>query len=146
MHMSALALFPRALASLAVALALVLLTQGASLARDDLPVPPAGTPAKKPIPAKKSSAVRPQTTELSPAALGMDPKSRGYEPGDQKSDLKVPDHIQIGNNTLHFDAKKNDPTPPVGFEANGEAVINKAPAEPALAPSYLGLRLTTPIR
>jgi hypothetical protein len=33
----------------------------------------------------------------------------------------------------------------MGLEANGETVLNKAPAQPALKPSYFGLRLTTPM-
>jgi hypothetical protein len=84
------------------------------------------------------------SSELSPSALGMDTgSSRGYEPGDDKA--KRPGEIQFGNNTLHFDADKKNPVPPVGLEANGQTVLNKAPTEPALHPSYLGLRLTTPI-
>jgi len=109
---------------------------------DDLPRPPGSIPTKN----SSTRAAGPTITELPPSALGMDTQSRGYEPGEEKSDLKLPDQIKLGNNTLHFDAKKQDPTPPVGFEANGEAVINKAPAEPALKPNYFGLRLTAPIR
>ena len=130
----------RAVASIAAAAALVLLAHGPSLAGDNALVPPGAVPAQK-------HSVRPATqgNQLSPSALGMDTESHGYEPGEQTSDVNVPDKVQIGDNTLHFDAKKNDPTPPVGFEANGESIINKAPTEPALAPSYLGLRLTTPL-
>ena len=51
----------------------------------------------------------PKTSELPPSALGIDTKSRGYEPGDEKPDLKVPDQIKLGDNTLHFDATKKDP-------------------------------------
>jgi hypothetical protein len=83
------------------------------------------------------------STELSPSALGMDESSHGYEPGADK--LKSPGEFQLGGNTLHIDADKKDPTPPVGFEANSQTVFNKAPSEPLLKPSYLGLRLTTPI-
>jgi hypothetical protein len=84
-----------------------------------------------------------KNTELSPSALGMEESSRGYEPGDEKA--KGPGVFDLGGQTLHIDADKKDPAPPVGFEANGQAVLNKAPTEPLLHPSYLGLRLTTPI-
>jgi hypothetical protein len=119
--------------------AVLLLSAGVCLADDDSPRPPGA------VPVKQSAQRSVHTTELPPSALGIDTKSRGYEPGEEKSDLKVPDQIKLGNNTLHFDAAKKDPVPPVGLEANGESVLNKAPAEPALKPSYLGLRLTTPM-
>jgi hypothetical protein len=118
----------------------LLLSAGVCLADDRTPRPPAPVPVKQP-----AYRVSPETSELSPSALGIDTTPRGYEPGDDKPDLKMPDEIKLGNNTLHFDAKKRDPAPPVGLEANGESVLNKAPAEPALKPSYLGLRLTTPM-
>ena len=111
------------------------------MAGDDTPRPPGSVPVKQPA----HRVVSPKTSELPPSALGIDTKSRGYEPGDEKPDLKVPDQIKLGTNTLHFDATKKDLDPPVGLEANGESVLNKAPAEPALKPSYLGLRLTTPM-
>ena len=111
------------------------------MAGDDTPRPPGSVPLKQPA----HRVVSPKTSELSPSALGIDTKSRGYEPGDEKPDLKMPNQIQLGNNTLHLDADKKDPVPPVGLEANGESVLNKAPAEPALKPNYLGLRLTTPM-
>ena len=97
--------------------------------------------------AKKSSTVKHdrKSRELSPDALGMNTRnSHGYEPGDKPD--RRPDEFKFGDNTLHIDANKNDPTPPVGLESNGQAVINKAPTQPALQPSYFGLRLTTPIR
>ena len=120
----------------------LLLSAGVCLADDNAPRPPGAVPVKKPAPA----AVRiPRTTELSPSALGIETKSRGYEPGEEKTDAKLPNQFQLGNNTLHIDADKKDPVPPVGLESNGQTVINKAPTEPALAPSYLGLRLTTPM-
>jgi hypothetical protein len=98
---------------------------------------------KKPAPTLLDRKSR----ELSPAALGMDPgKSRGYEPGGDTSGLKRPGEFRFGDNTLHVDADKKDPTPPPGLEANGQAVLNKAPSEPLLQPSYFGLRLTTPLR
>jgi hypothetical protein len=128
-------------AAATVAGAALLLSAGVCLADDATPRPPASVPVKHPA----YRLVSPTTSELPPSALGIDTKSRGYEPGDDKSDLKVPDQIKLGNNTLHFDATKKDPVPPVGLEANGESVLNKAPAEPALKPSYLGLRLTTPM-
>jgi hypothetical protein len=84
-----------------------------------------------------------KNSELSPSALGIDQNSHGYEPGDEKA--KGPGVFDLGGNTLHIDADKKDPTPPVGFEANSQTVFNKAPTEPLLHPSYLGLRLTTPI-
>ena len=121
--------------------AAVLLSSGLVLAGDEAPRPPASVPVKKSAPLAKV----PKTTELSPSALGIETKSRGYEPGDEKSDAKVPNQIQLGNNTLHFDADKKDPVPPVGVEANEQSVLNKAPTEPALRPSYFGLRLTTPM-
>jgi hypothetical protein len=119
---------------------ILLLSAGVCVADNDAPRPSGSVPVKQP-----TYRLVPKTSELSPSALGIDTKSRGYEPGDDKSDLKVPDQIKFGNNTLHFDATKKDPVPPVGLEANGESVLNKAPAEPALKPSYLGLRLTTPV-
>ena len=90
-----------------------------------------------------SSTLKPKSSELSPSVLGMEESSHGYEPGDEKA--KKPGEFDLGGNTLHIDADKKDPTPPVGFESNGQAVLNKAPSEHALQPSYLGLRLTTPI-
>lgn len=128
-------------AAATIAGAALLLSAGVCLAGDDTPRPPGSVPVKKSAPAVAIS----KTTELPPSALGIDTKSRGYEPGDEKPDLKVPDQIKLGNNTLHFDAAKKDLVPPVGLEANGESVLNKAPAEPALKPNYLGLRLTTPM-
>ena len=125
----------------ASALAVALLSGGLALAGDEAPKPPASVPVKKSAPLAKV----PKTTELSPSALGMETKSRGYEPGDEKSDAKMPNQIQLGNNTLHFDADKKDPVPPVGLETNEQSVLNKAPTEPALKPSYFGLRLTTPM-
>jgi len=119
----------------------LLVSAGVCLAGDDTPRPPGSVPLKQPA----HRVVSPKTSELSPSALGIDTKSRGYEPGDEKPDLKVPDQIKLGDKTLHFDATKKDPVPPIGLEANGESVLNKAPAEPALQPSYLGLRLTTPM-
>jgi hypothetical protein len=89
------------------------------------------------------AGAKPKTTELSPSALGMENNSHGYEPGDEKA--KKPGEFDLGGQTLHIDADKKDPTPPVGFEANSQTVLNKAPTEPVLYPSYLGLRLTTPI-
>jgi len=120
---------------------LLLLSAGVCLADNDTVRPRASVPLKQPA----HRLVSPKTTELSPSALGIDTKSRGYEPGDEKPDLKLPNQIKLGNNTLHFDATKKDADPPVGLEANGESVLNKAPAEPALKPNYLGLRLTTPM-
>ncbi|HZQ14519.1 MAG TPA: hypothetical protein VFB31_17080 [Pseudolabrys sp.] len=124
----------------------VAFTGGAAVAGEDGLRPPAAVPAK-PAPAKKSArrSVGLKTTELPPSALGIDQSSHGYEPGDQTPDLKLPDQFRFGDNTLHIDADKKDPTPPVGFESNGQAVLNKAPSEPVLKPSYLGLRLTAPI-
>jgi hypothetical protein len=84
-----------------------------------------------------------KSSELSPSALGMETPSHGYEPGDEKA--KKPGEFELGGQTLHIDADKKEPTPPVGFEANSQTVLNKAPTEPLLQPSYLGLRLTTPI-
>jgi hypothetical protein len=120
----------------------LLLSAGVCLADDAAPKPSGTVPVKKSAPA----AVRvPKTTELPPSALGIDTKSRGYEPGDEKSDLNMPNQIQLGNNTLHFDADKKNPVPPVGVETNEQSVLNKAPTEPALKPSYFGLRLTSPM-
>ena len=128
-------------ATATIAGAVLLLSAGVCLADDDTLRPPGSVPVKKSAPA----VATPKTTELPPSALGIDTKSRGYEPGDEKPDLKVPDQIKLGNNTLHFDAAKKAPVPPMGLEANGETVLNKAPAQPALKPSYFGLRLTTPM-
>jgi hypothetical protein len=89
------------------------------------------------------AGAKPKSTELSPSALGMETTSRGYEPGNEKA--KKPGEFDLGGQTLHIDADKKDPTPPVGFEANSQTVLNRAPTEPLLQPSYLGLRLTTPI-
>ena len=124
-----------------IAGAILLVSTGVCLAGDDTPRPPGSVPVKRPA----HQVASPKTSELPPSALGIDTKSRGYEPGDEKPDLKVPDQIKLGDNTLHFDATKKDPAPPVGLESNGASVLNKAPAEPALQPSYLGLRLTTPM-
>jgi hypothetical protein len=122
----------------ASALAVALLSTGMALAAEST-----GAATKKSLPAQLDRKSR----ELSPSALGMETdKSHGYEPGDDKSDTKRPGEFKFGDNTLHIDANKNDPIPPVGLESNGQAVINKAPTEPVLQPSYFGFRLTTPIR
>ena len=129
-------------ATATIAGAVLVLSAGICLADDEAPRPPASVPVKRqPI----HRVVSPKTSELPPSALGIDIKSRGYEPGDEKSDLKVPGEIKLGNNTLHLDADKKAPAPPPGLEANEQSVLNKAPAEPALKLSYLGLRLTTPM-
>lgn len=128
-------------AAATIAGAILLLSAGVCLAGDDMPRPSGSVPVKRPT----HQVASPKASELPPSALGIDTKSRGYEPGDEKPELKVPDQIKLGNNTLHFDATKKDPVPPVGLESNGASVLNKAPAEPALQPSYLGLRLTTPM-
>jgi hypothetical protein len=120
---------------------ILLLSAGICFAGDTTPRPPGTVPVKKSAPA----VVVPKTTELSPSALGIDTKSRGYEPGDETSDTKLPNQFQLGDNTLHIDADKKAPAPPVGLEANGQTVLNKAPSEPVLEPSYLGLRLTKPM-
>jgi hypothetical protein len=137
-------LISRALRTFAAVAAIAVLSTGAVIAAEST-----GALSKKPaVTAKKTAAVKSdrKSRELSPSALGMDTdKSHGYEPGD-KSDLKRPDEFKFGDNTLHLDANKNDPTPPVGLEQNGQTVLNKAPTEPVLQPSYFGLRLTTPIR
>lgn len=119
----------------------LLLSAGVCLANDEMPRPPASVPVKQ----REHRVVSPKTNELPPSALGIDIPSKGYEPGDEKPDLKSPGEIKFGNNTLHFDADKKNPAPPPGLEANEQSVLNKAPAEPALKPSYLGLRLTTPM-
>jgi len=98
---------------------------------------------------KNSAPIRldPKASELPPSALGMeDDKSKLNLPGDEKSDLNIPDEIKFGNNSLHFDTSRKNAIPPVGVEADDQAVINKAPTEPQLKPSYFGLRFTTPIR
>ena len=123
---------------LAVMLAAAVLSAGAVFAGDS-------TSAA----ANKSAPLSPgqKSSELSPSALGMNTdKSKGYEPGDEGRDIKFPDAIQFGDNTLHFDANKKDPVPPVGYETNEQTVINKGQTEPRFKPSYLGLRLTTPFR
>ena len=100
-------------AAATVAGTILLLSAGVCLADDDTPRPPGSVPVKQ----SAHRLVSPKTSELPPSALGIDTKSRGYEPGDEKPDLKVPDQIKLGNNTLHFDATKKDPVPPVGLEA-----------------------------
>ncbi len=91
---------------------------------------------------KKSPRV--QSRELSQSALGMEPDKPALNTGDEP-DTKRPDEFQFGGNTLHIDASRKKSLPQ-GVEDNEQAVINKAPTEPALQPSYFGLRLTTPIR
>ena len=106
-------------------------------------VPPGSIPSAK-KPPKAVEQTRPKSSELSADALGVNKSTHGYEPGDEKP--KGPGEFKFGDGTLHIDADKKDPTPPPGFEPNGQSVLNKAPNEPALQPSYFGLRLTTPIR
>jgi hypothetical protein len=128
-------------AAATIAGTVLLLSVGICLADDNTPRPPGAVPVRKSAP----TVAIPKTTELPASALGFDTKSRGYEPGDEKSDAKMPNQLQLGNNTLHFDADKKDPAPPVGLESNEQSVLNKAPTEPALKPSYFGLRLTSPM-
>lgn len=129
-------------AAASIAGVVLVLSTGISLADDEAPRPPASVPVKQqPAP----WVVSPKTTELPPSALGIDIRLRAYEPGDEKPDLKTPGEIKLGNNTLHLEADKRTPAPPPGLEANEQSVLNKAPTEPALKPSYLGLRLTTPM-
>jgi hypothetical protein len=135
-------LLPGMLRSVPAVLTIIALSTGGALAGE-----PTGSIAHKKPKKPASTQFDRKSHELSPAALGMEPdKSRGYEPGNGAAGLKRPGEFQFGDNTLHIDADKKDPAPPVGLEANGQAVINKAPSEPALQPSYFGLRLTTPIR
>lgn len=115
-----------------------LLSVGVCLGDNDTPRSFASVASKHPL----SS---PTTSELSPSALGIDSRPRNYEPSDATQDLTVPSQIKLGNNTLHFDADKKHSAPPPGVEVNEHSVLNKAPAEPAFKPSYLGLRLTTPM-
>ena len=96
-----------------------------------------GTVTKKPP--------RAQPSELSQSALGMEPDKPALSAGDEKPDVKRPDEFQFGDNTLHIDASRKKSLPP-GVEENEQTVINKAPTEPVLQPSYFGLRLTAPIR
>jgi hypothetical protein len=137
-------LISRALRIFSAIAAIAVLSIGTAIAAEST----GALPNKPVVTSKKAAAVKRdrKSRELSPSALGMEnDKSHGFEPGD-KADLKRPDEFKFGDNTLHLDANKNDPTPPVGLEQNGQAVLNKAPTEPALQPSYFGLRLTTPIR
>ena len=137
-------LISRALRTFSAIAAVAVLSTGAVIAAEST-----GSVPKKPaVTGKKAAAAKQdrKTHEMSPSALGIETdKSHGYEPGD-KPDTKRPDEFKFGDNTLHIDANKNDPTPPVGLEQNGQSVLNKAPNEPVLQPSYFGLRLTTPIR
>ncbi len=96
---------------------------------------------------KKSAPVQldRKSRELSPSALGMETSKSKFNMRDEKSDMKRPDEIRFGENTLHFDANRKDSLPP-GVDDNQHAVINKAPTESALKPNYFGFRLTTPIR
>ena len=108
----------RALRTLPAIVATGLLSAGMALATEST----ASAPLKKPAVTEKPAAVKSdhKTRELPPDALGMDTyNSHGYEPGDKPE--KRPDEFKFGNNTLHVDASKNDPTPPVGFEANGQS-------------------------
>jgi hypothetical protein len=121
----------------AVMLAVAALSDGAALAGN-------ATAAAT----KNSAPVRPaaKSSELSPSALGMDDdKDKLQKPDDEKPELKLPDHINFGDNVLHFDTSRKNPVPRVGAEANDQAVLNKAPEESPLKPNYFGLRFTTPL-
>ena len=132
---------PSALLTFLAFLVPALLAGGVALAGDDVPRPPAAIPVKKSLPA----AVKGKANELAPSALGYDDgKSEADTSGDDTPDLKIPNAIQFGSNTLHFDAdRKNDL--PQGIDANEQAVINKAAPNDSPLPSYFGLRLTTPM-
>jgi hypothetical protein len=128
---------PRVLASLAVALAIASLSSGAGLADDAT-----GPVRKHAAPTRLDS----KATELSPSALGMDEDKSKLDTSDaDKSGLKLPDHINFGDNVLHFDTERKNIIPRVGVEANDQPVINKAPEESPLKPDYFGLRFTAPL-
>ncbi len=129
-------LISSALRSLAAIVATVVFSIGGVLASDSTSIAP-----KKSAPVQHDRKSR----ELSPSALGMETSKSKFNIEDDKPDMKRPDEIQFGENTLHFDANRKNSLPP-GLEDNEHAVINKAPTEPALKPNYFGLRLTTPIR
>ena len=138
--MPAYGLFPRALRIVAVAIAAAALMRGAVLAADSPPTPPAAIPeSSAPLP------LNPKALELPASALGENDQSKSAPWGDEKPDLKIPDEIQFGDNTLHFDATRTEQLPP-GVETNEQAVINKGPTEPTLKPNYFGFRLTAPLR
>jgi len=131
----------RALSLVTSVLGAVLLATVTAWASDDVLRPPASIPLKK----STARASIPMTTQLPPSALGMEEdNSKPAEPDEDKADVKIPDHIKFGDNTLHFDTKRKDPIPHVGIEANDQPVINKATPDESPLPRYFGLRLTTP--
>jgi hypothetical protein len=125
------------IANLAVALAIAALASGAALADDST-----GSVRKHAAPTR----LDPKISELPPSALGMDEHKSKLDTSDaDKSGLKIPDHINFGDNVLHFDTKRKNTIPRVGVEANDQPVINKAPEESPLKPDYFGLRFTAPL-
>ena len=121
----------------AVTLAVAALSNGAALAGNA-----SGAAANNSAPIR----LDPKASELSPSALGMaDDKVKLDTSGDEKPGLKIPDHITFGDNVLHFDTSRKNPIPRVGVEANDQAILNKAPEESPLKPSYFGLRFTAPL-
>jgi len=117
----------------------LLLAGGTAAAGDDGPRPPAAIPVKKSL----SASVKGKASELSPSALGYEDGTADAS-ADDASDLKIPNKLQFGNNTLHFDAEHKDNLPP-GIDANEQAVLNHATPNDSPLPSYFGLRLTTPM-
>lgn len=132
-----------ALAIFAVVLAVTLWT-GAALA---------GKTASKPHGAAGPPAplsLDPNASSLPASALGGDAgQLNSGESSEDKPDLKIPDRIKLGNQTLRFDTSRKvvDSIPRVGVEATDPAVFNKGTAaddDLPLKPDYFGLTLTVP--
>jgi hypothetical protein len=127
----------RVFGSLAIAFFIASLSNGAGLAGNATGAAPQNSAPTR---------LDPKASELSPTALGMeDEKHKRDKSGEEKPDLRIPDHIEFGDNVLHFDTKRKDPIPRVGVEADDQAIINKAAPDNSLKPDYFGLRFTTPL-
>jgi hypothetical protein len=129
---------PRSFGTVAAFIAVLLAANGAALAEDA-----ADKPAVAPPPPLSLDT---GATMLSPSALGAD--TGGFEKSTaDKPDLKIPDSIKFGNNTLRFDTdrKSVDSVPRVGLDATDRHVLPMQRDED-LPPTYFGLTLTAPTR
>jgi hypothetical protein len=121
-------------ALLAALLAVLLAANGAVRAKDAAGKPPVAPPL----------SLDTSAPMLSPSALGADTGNFEKSTADQP-DLKIPDSIKFGNNTLRFDTDRTsvDSIPRVGLDTTDRHVL-PMPKDEDLPPTYFGLTLTTP--
>jgi hypothetical protein len=94
--------------------------------------------------ARAGDARADRSSELSPAALGADTTKSSKTDAD-KPDLKIPNSIRLGDQTLSFDTdrKSVDSIPRVGVDAQPH-VLNQRADDDSVKPGYFGLKLSVP--